>query len=169
MVANQTSFLPFEFPDNFNVPTKRFSHIQDLKFKFSGFTVATRYENNSGKLLTSKPYLYSIYCEYKKKNRFVFRTSYFVSTNIANALEMSSGVKLVSDIFANIYLNYYIDKHKIVNNMLTITKDFHDFYFSIIFSRDTLRNEVRFAFSVEPKWGDKDILGKNVQISNFRR
>lgn len=169
-VKNQTSFFPFELPDNSNpIGSNQTSHIQDLKFKIKKFSLATRYENNVGKLFTKKPYLFSLYGEYKNKNKFIVRTTYNVSQDIANSIGIYTGLQLSSKYYAGIYINYYLNEHRIINNMLTLTRIFHDFYFNMVFSRDTIRNEIRFSISLEPKIGEQNILEENAKIYYFRR
>ncbi len=169
-VKNQTSFFPFELPDNPNpINTNQLSYVQDLKFKIKEFTLATRYENNVGKLFTKKPYLFSLSGEYKYKNKFIVRSTYNVSQDVANSIGIYTGLQLSSKYYAEMFINYYLNEHRIINNILTLTRVFHDFYFNIGFSRDTIRNEIRFSISLEPKFGEKNILEENAKTYHFRR
>lgn len=169
-IANQSSFFPFELPTNSSAASaRRSNHIQNIKFKINEFTLAARYENSGSKLLTTTPYLLSLYGEYRHKNKFIVQTIYNKSQDIVNSLGIYSALQLSSQYYTSIYINYYFNEHRIINNILTLTRDFHDFYFNIGFSRDVLRKEILFSISLEPKLGGKDILEKKAQKYYLRR
>lgn len=167
---NQSSFYPFEFPTN-PVPagSHSTSHIQDLKLKIKEFTLAGRYETTPAVLFTEKPHLFSLYGEYRYKNRFLTRTTYNISRNMVNSIGVYTGLQLGANYYTAFYINYYLHEHRIVNNILTLTREFHDFYLNVSFSKDVIRNEVQFFISLEPKWGEKNILEENAKKYYFRR